>query len=51
MASAYSIAKTKVDQYFVNNQKGYSSPKYVAKLPPREKIGGGKIVTIDEVFN
>ena len=49
MATSYAIAKTNTDQYFVNNQKGYNTPTYVAKLPKRAAIAGGKIVSVDEV--
>jgi hypothetical protein len=44
------MAKTSVDQYFINNQKGYSTPKYVSTLPSRKPITGGKIVSVDEVL-
>jgi len=46
---AYGKAKITTDQYFINNQKGYSTPKYIAKLPAREAIKGGKIVSITEL--
>ena len=50
MAVSYAIAKTTTDQYFVNNQKGYATPEYVATLPPRKTLTGGKIVSVDEVI-
>ena len=49
MAVSYAIAKTNNDQYFINNQKGYATPEYVATLPPRKTLTGGKIVSVDEV--
>ena len=49
IATSYAIAKTNTDQFFINNQKGYATPEYVATLPPRKPITGGKIVSIDEV--
>ena len=51
MAVSYGIAKTNTDQFFINNQKGYATPTYVATLPPRAPIAGGKIVSVDEVNN
>ena len=51
MAVSYGIAKTNTDQFFINNQKGYATPEYVATLPPRIPISGGKIVSVDEVNN
>jgi len=49
MAVAYSVAKTNTDQYFINNQKGYASPEYVAKLPKRKPLSGGEIISVDEL--
>jgi len=49
LATSYSIAKTNTDQFFINNQKGYATPEYVAKLPTRKPLTGGKIVSVDEV--
>ena len=49
MSVSYGIAKTTTDQIFINNQKGYATPKYVATLPPRIPLSGGKIVSVDEV--
>ena len=51
MAISYAIAKTNTDQIFINNQKGYATPEYVATLPPRAPLTGGKIVSVDEVNN
>jgi len=48
VASAYSIAKTNVDQYYINNQNDFKSPKYVSVLPKRQQLRGS-IETVDEV--
>jgi hypothetical protein len=48
IATAFSIAKTNVDQYYLNNQNDFKAPKYVKTLPPRQQLRG-KIETIDEV--
>ena len=39
----------KVDDFYVQNSKDYKPPQYVEKLPPKQPIGGGEAVTIDEV--
>lgn len=40
----------KVDDFYVQNSKDFKPPQYVEKLPPRQNIGGGEAVTIDEVI-
>jgi hypothetical protein len=40
----------KVDDFYVQNSKDFKPPQYVEKLPPRQDIGGGEAVTIDEVI-
>jgi len=39
----------KVDDFYIQNSKDYKPPQYVAKLPPKQPLGGGDVVTIDEV--
>lgn len=49
-AISYGLAKEmKVDDFYVQNSKDFKPPQYVDKLPPKQPIGGGEVVTIDEV--
>lgn len=49
-AISYGLAKEmKVDDFYVQNSKDFKPPQYVEKLPPKQPIGGGEAVTIDEV--
>jgi hypothetical protein len=49
-AISYGLAKEmKVDDFYVQNSKDFKPPQYVDKLPPKQPIGGGEAVTIDEV--
>lgn len=39
----------KVDDFYIQNSKDFKPPQYVEKLPPKQPLGGGEVVTIDEV--
>jgi len=49
-AVSYGLAKEmKVDDFYIENSKNYKPPQYVEKLPPKQPIASGEVVTIDEV--
>lgn len=51
IAVSYSLAKSNVNQYYLDNQQDFKAPQYVDVLPPKEKFLRGKIESVDEVRN
>jgi hypothetical protein len=50
-AVSYALAKEKkTDDFYVQNSKDYKNPLMVERLPPKVPLGGGEVVTIDEVI-
>jgi hypothetical protein len=48
MAVAYSLGRTHVDDFYLNNPKDFTGVQYVNQLPQRKQLRG-EITTVDEV--